>query len=233
MRFVIGYAAHGSYVHVEEGEVAAFREGAGEPFAVKAGETFQFVVEPPSPPSPAETPPAALSPRRCLPPSCRRAAEQARKIIRVGNAARAVGLVDEALEEFSGCPAETRCLGELGYLRAEALHQAGKIEAAVAAYRSLDRPGSTRAMRQNALYAAGLLERRLGRSADARQSFEHAFAANPDGALAEESLAGLLDLAQPGDAEARAHAERYLARYPKGMAAARARHLLSNAQSSR
>jgi outer membrane protein assembly factor BamD (BamD/ComL family) len=113
------------------------------------------------------------------------------------------------------------------------LRQAGRIEAAVAAYRALNRPGATRAMRQNALYAAGLLERRLGRSADARQSFEHAFAASPDGVLAEETLAALLELAQPGSAEARATAERYLARYARGSAAARARRLLSDAPTSR
>jgi outer membrane protein assembly factor BamD (BamD/ComL family) len=122
---------------------------------------------------------------------------------------------------------------ELGYLRAEALRQAGRTEAAVAAYRSLNRPGATRAMRQNALYAAGLLEHNLGRDAEARQSFKQALAANPGGALAEEAMAGLMDLANPGSAEARKAAERYLARYPHGLAAARARRILSEAPGSR
>jgi outer membrane protein assembly factor BamD (BamD/ComL family) len=82
-------------------------------------------------------------------------------------------------------------------------------------------------MRQNALYAAAQLERRVGRVADARQGFEHAYAVNPDGALAEEALAELLDLWAPTSAGARAAAERYLVFYPRGMAAARARRILS------
>jgi hypothetical protein len=42
-----------------------------------------------------------------------------------------------------------------------------------------------------------------------------------------------VELAPPGSAEARASAERYLARYPHGMAAARARRILSDAPGSR
>jgi ferric-dicitrate binding protein FerR (iron transport regulator) len=241
-RFVVGYAAHGSYVHVEEGEVAAFRDGVAAPFAVRAGETFPFADGPQGASSTAEAAaapieaPAAGTPEaagRCPQPNCSEAAGQARKAMRRGNPAHAIELVDEAIDRSGDCPAAARCLDELGYLRAEALRQAGRIEAAVAAYQALNRPGATRAMRQNALYAAGLLERRLGRSADARQSFEHALAANPDGVLAEEALAGLVELAQPGSAEARASAERYLARYPHGMAAARARRILSDAPGSR
>lgn len=229
-RFVIGYAGQGSYVHVEEGEVAAFRSGVPEAFAVKAGETFQLAVEP-TPPS--EAPVINPEPRPCSASSCGESAGQARKAMRIGNSSRAIDLVDEALAESRRCPAEARCVDELGYLRAEALRQAGRTEAAVAAYRSLNRPGATRAMRQNALYAAGLLERSLGREAEARQSFKQALAANPSGALAEEAMAGLMDLAQPGSAEARKAAERYLGRYPHGLAAARARRILSETPGSR
>lgn len=227
-RFVVGYAGQGSYVHVEEGEVAAWRAGVAEPFAVKSGETFQLFVEPPPSSSPVE-PAATPEPRRCLQSECAAAAGQVRRAMRAGSPARAIELVDHAVEQSLACPAESRCLDELGYLRAEALRQAGKIEAAVAAYRSLNRPAAPRAMRQNALYAAGQLEAKLGRAADARQSFERAFAANPDGALAEEALAGLLDLAKPRSADARAAAQRYLARYPRGLAATRAQRVLSEA----
>ena len=63
-------------------------------------------------------------------------------------------------------------------------------------------------MRQNALYAAAQLERKLGRSEDARQSLEQAYAAYPDGALSEEALAGLLDVLEGAgvDAELRPNA---------------------------
>jgi ferric-dicitrate binding protein FerR (iron transport regulator) len=230
-RFVIGYAGQGSFVHVEDGEVAAYRRGVPEPFSVKAGETFPLVPEPQQ--APAEAPAAKPEPRPCPPSSCSDSAGQARKAMRIGNPARAVDLVDEALGESRHCPVEPRCQDELGYLRAEALRQAGRTEAAVAAYRSLNRSGTTRAMRQNALYAAGLLERSLGRDEDAQQSFKQALAANPDGALAEESLAGLMDSAKPGSAQARATAERYLHRYPHGVAAARARRILSEAPGAR
>jgi ferric-dicitrate binding protein FerR (iron transport regulator) len=231
-RFVIGYTDRGSYVHVEQGEVAAYRAGVAEPFSVKTGETFELVAPPEAASLPVEET-TVTAPARCSPPNCIGAAKQARRAMRADNPGRAVELVDDALAKSSGCPPEVRCLDELGYLRAEALSRAGKTDAAVAAYRSLNRPGATRAMRQNALYAAGLLERKLGRIAEARQSFEHALAANPGGALAEEALAGLLELAPPATPEARAAAERYLARYPHGMAAARARRILSEAPNPR
>jgi ferric-dicitrate binding protein FerR (iron transport regulator) len=232
-RFVIGYAAQGSYVHVDEGEVAAFRGDQLAPFPVKSGETFQLTPPPQTPPATAETPTEMPAPGRCIQPNCTQSAGQARKAMRAGNPARAVELVDAALETSRDCPAEVRCLDELGYLRAEGLRRAGKVEAAIAAYRTLNRPGAPRAMRQNALYAVGLLEWNRGRTADARQSFEHALAAYPDGALAEEALAALLDLTVPGTPEARAAATRYLGRYPHGMAAARARRILSGAPSVR
>ena len=226
-RFVVGYNAQGSYVHVDEGEVAAFRDQVPAPFAVKAGDTFSFKVAPEPPPAAAEAPPPALEPRPCPKSNCAEAGARARKAMRAGSPARALEVVDEALGMAADCSPGPRCLDELGYLRAEALRQAGRLEAAVTAYRSLNRPGATRAMRQNALYAAALLERRLGRAADARQCLEHAYAAYPDGALAEEAMAALLELLEPTSADAHATAERYLARYPQGMAATRARRILS------
>jgi len=230
-RFVVGYTALGSYVHVDEGEVAAFRTAVAAPTAVKAGETFSFMVEaPPAPlPAPSEAPEAVAAPPECPKSSCTEASARARKAMRAGNPGRAVELVDEALEKAADCPPRWRCLDELGYLRAEALREAGRLEAAVTAYRSLLRPGATRAMRQNALYAAAQLERRLGRLAEARQSFENAYGANPDGALAEEALAAILELVAPGSVDAASSAERYLILFPQGMAAGRARRILLGA----
>ncbi len=236
-RFVVGYNAQGSYVHVDEGEVAAFRAGVATPFAVRAGETFSLATEPsPVPPSElalAPEPTLAHEPRQCPKSSCTEAGVRARRAMRVGNPGRALELVEQALGQAANCPPEARCLDELGYLHAEALQQADRIESAVAAYRSLNRPGATRAMRQNALYAEALLERRLGRTTDARQSFERALIASPDGALAEESMAALLELLEPAGTDAHAVAERYLKRYPRGVAAPRARRILSVAPSAR
>jgi ferric-dicitrate binding protein FerR (iron transport regulator) len=228
-RFVVGSTTQGSYVHVDEGEVAAFRVGVAVPFPVKAGDTFSFKVESAPEPeaAPIEAPKAASELHPCVKSECAEAVARARKAMRAGNAGRAVELADDALGRSRDCALGLRCLDELGYLRAEALRQGGRLDAAVTAYQSLNRPGATRAMRQNALYAAAQIERKLGHVADARQGFEHAYAANPDGALAEEALAALIELGQPTSAEARAAAERYLAHYPQGMAAARARRILS------
>lgn len=229
-RFVVGYGAQGSYVHVDEGEVAAFRAGLAMPFAVRAGETFSLVEPRPLPP-----PAAAVAPEQppCPAPMCSEAGARARRAMRAGNPGRALELVEQAMGQAASCPPEPRCLDELGYLRAEALQQAGRTEAAVAAYRSLNRPGATRAMRQNALYAEALLERHLGHDSDARQSLERAYAASPEGALAEESLAASLELAEPTSAAARALADRYVRRYPHGSAAPRARRILAGAAGPR
>jgi len=231
-RFVVGYTEQSSYVHVDEGEVAAFRADGSAAFAVKAGDTFWFKAET-APEAPAESapapPPVTTDSRQCPTSRCTETGARARKAMRGGKPAHAVEVVDEALAEVAGCSPGQRCLDELGYLRAEALRQAGRLEAAVSAFRSLSRPSATRAMRQNALYAAAQLERQLGRKADAREGFEHAYAAYPDGALAEEALAAPLDLLEPTGAEARATAERYLARYPQGVAAGRARRILAGA----
>jgi ferric-dicitrate binding protein FerR (iron transport regulator) len=231
--FVVGYSGQGSYVHVEEGEVAAFRAGEAAATPVKAGQTFSFVVEQPS----AEPPPArsevAPAPADCPALNCAELGLRARRAMRTGSPTRALDIVDEALGRSAACQPDARCLDELGYLRAESLRQAGRIEAAVAAYRMLNRPGATRAMRQNALYAQAQLERRLGRAAEALQSLQRAYAVHPEGALAEESLAALLDGLDPKSGEARNTARRYLDRYPRGVAAARARRILSDTPRSR
>ena len=234
-RFVVGYGAQGSYVHVEEGEVMAFRQGESKARAVGAGSTFSLKAEdlPAQTPLPGADSSPSSEPRTCAKSTCVEEGARARKAMRAGSPLRAVEIVDEALGKVEDCTPTLRCLDELGYLRAEALRQAGRLDGAVAAFKSLNRAGATRAMRQNALYAAAQLERRLGRGEDARQSLERAYAANPDGALSEEALAGLLDLLESGGTDAKSAAERYLARFPQGMAAGRARRILSGPPSVR
>ena len=243
-RFVVGYGAQGSYVHVDEGEVMAYREGESKPWAVGAGSTFSLKADE-SPTEgtaavqtaagPGPTAPAP-EPRACANPACADESAKVRKAMRAGNSMRAIELVDETLAKFEDCTPTSRCLDELGYLRAEALRQAGRLDGAITAFKSLNRAGATRAMRQNALYAAAQLERKAGRDEAARQSLERAYAVHPDGALSEEALAGLLELPAgaggPGD-DPRAAAERYLARFPQGMAAARARRILKETPSVR
>jgi ferric-dicitrate binding protein FerR (iron transport regulator) len=225
-RFVVGYNVQGSYVHVDEGAVMAFRHDESDGSRVMAGETFDFKTAPPA----ATVMPAAYAnpseTRACTSAACGQAGARIRRAMRAGNYLRAIEIVDETLAEVENCTPTSRCLDELGYLRAEVLRQAGRLDDAVAAFKALNRAGATRAMRQNALYAASHLERRLGRTEDARQSLEHAYAANPDGALAEEALAGLLDLFDSTSVGAKAAAERYLTRYPQGTAAARAQRIL-------
>jgi tetratricopeptide (TPR) repeat protein len=247
-RFVVGYGAQGSYVHVDEGEVTAYRQGEAKPRAVGTGATFSLKQEPlkqelnedePSAPRPLPAmeseaePEPEPEPRACANSTCANESARARKAMRAGDSMRAIAIVEETLGKFQNCAPTSRCLDELGYLRAEALRQAGRLDSAVTAFKSLNRAGATRAMRQNALYAAAQLERKLGRSEDARQSLERAYAAYPDGALSEEALAEHLELVESGGTDARAVAERYLARFPQGMAAARARRILSGPPSVR
>jgi len=242
-RFVVGYGAQGSYVHVEEGEVMAYRLGESKPWAVGAGSTFSLKAEKSATEgapaaqtdsSPGPTADPTPGPRSCANPACADESAKVRKAMRAGNAMRAIELVDETLAKFEDCAPTSRCLDELGYLRAEALRQAGRLDGAITAFKSLNRAGATRAMRQNALYAAAQLERTAGRDEAARQSLERAYAVHPDGALSEEALAGLLDLpvaaGGPGD-DSRAAAVRYLARFPQGMAASRARRILKETPS--
>jgi ferric-dicitrate binding protein FerR (iron transport regulator)/TolA-binding protein len=245
-RFIVGYAGQGSYVHVDEGEVGAFRDGNATSFPVTAGETFWLKAEVAPETRPAPAPPSAATELRpCPAASCTEAVARARRAMRGNAPTRAVDIVEEALGQLAECsrrvpgaagtetpPANQRCVDELGYLRAEALRRAGRLEAAIGAFRSLNRASATRAMSQNALYAAAQLERQLGRTRDARQTFERAYAAHPDGALAEEAMAAILDLVDPTSAQAHAAAQRYLARYPRGAAAARARRILAGAPGS-
>ena len=236
-RFVVGYGAQGSYVHVDEGEVMVYRQGEAKPWAVGIGSTFWLKQElnednqPAPTPGPVQEP--APEPQTCAKATCVDESARVRKAMRASHPMHAIAIVEETLRKFENCAPTSRCLDELGYLRAEALRQAGRLDGAVTAFKSLNRAGATRAMRQNALYAAAQLERKLGRSEEARQSLERAYAAYPDGALSEEALAGLLELFEGGDADARAVAERYLARFPQGMAAARARRILLGTPSVR
>jgi ferric-dicitrate binding protein FerR (iron transport regulator) len=232
-RFVVGYDTQGSYVHVDEGEVLAYRLGAAKPWAVAAGTTFSLKEEEAPAPSPLPAVQPAPEPQTCAKSTCTDEGARARKAMRAGSPLRAVDIVDEALGKAESCAPTSRCLDELGYLRAEAMRQAGRLDGAVAAFKSLNRSSAPRAMRQNALYAAAQLEQKLGRSQDARQSLERAYAAYPDGALSEEALVGLLDLLENTGADAKAAAERYLARFPQGVAAARARRILSGTESIR
>ena len=236
-RFMVGYGAQGSYVHVDEGEVMAYRQGEAKSWAVGTGSTFLLKQERKEEDSSASSLLPAAEPatetETCAKSTCADESARARKAMRAGNPLRAIDIVEETVGKFENCASSSRCLDELGYLRAEALRQAGRLDGAVTAFKSLNRAGATRAMRQNALYAAAQLERKLGRSEDARQSLERAYAAYPDGALSEEALAGLLEQVESGGADARAVAERYLARFPQGMAAARARRILSGTPSVR
>jgi ferric-dicitrate binding protein FerR (iron transport regulator)/TolA-binding protein len=232
-RFVVGYGAQGSYVHVDEGEVMAYRLGESKPWAVGAGSTFLLKAEEPPAPSSQPAMDPVPDPGTCAKSTCSDEAARARKAMRAGNPSRAIDIVDAALGKVDNCAPTSRCLDELGYLRAEGLRQAGRLDGAVAAFKSLNRAGATRAMRQNALYAAAQLERKLGREEDARQSLERAYAAYPEGALSEEALAGLFDLHVSMGLDARAAAERYLARFPQGISAARARRILSETQPAR
>ena len=82
-------------------------------------------------------------------------------------------------------------------------------------------------MRQNALYAAAELEARHGQTARARADYERALAVAPRGALAGESMLGAMDSAAAlGEhAHAASLARRYLAAFPAGLGAARARRI--------
>jgi tetratricopeptide (TPR) repeat protein len=151
--------------------------------------------------------------------------------MRAGDAARALRLVEGAMAARLDCvdtsAGASSCHDELRYLRAEALREDGRFDAAVAAYKALDHRGAPAAMRQNAFYAAAQLEQRLGRPTAARADFERALAAAPAGALREEALLGALDSATAAGEAGRASelARRYLEAFPAGLGATRARAL--------
>lgn len=232
-RFSVGFAGQGAWVRVTQGRVAVFRAGDAVPHPVEAGQTFWLAPEsPPAPPSlapvePASVPDTAAS--GAAPPSdCGTVAARARRAMRAGQPARALSLLSEGAPAGAGLQGSQRCRDEIGYLHAEALRASGRVREAIAAYLRLDRRGAEPAMRQNALFAAGELEERAGRQRAAYQRFEGALVVAPAGGLREEAMAGAVRTAfAAGDGKrARAAALRYLAAYPDGASAARARQIV-------
>jgi hypothetical protein len=240
-RFTVQAGADRSTVAVQEGRVAVFA-GNGLERAVAAGERVAiegtaFVVDPPLAPA-ADAPAPSEAPRSCerSGPSCETTARQARASMRAGNAAHALRLVESSMAARLDCAdAAASCHDELRYLRAEALRQDGRFDAAVTAYKALDHHGAPAAMRQNAFYAAAQLEQRSGHPAAARVDFERAFTAAPAGALREEALMGAMDSAAAAGETSRAAelARRYLAAFPSGLGASRARALNASGPSQR
>ncbi|HEX6836792.1 MAG TPA: hypothetical protein VF334_09480, partial [Polyangia bacterium] len=232
-RFVVMAKPVGSWVRVDEGRVTVFDHDGGE-WSVGAGETHEFVV----PETPAPIRPAAARPVRPAPPerhvctsppvACGPLTQAVRLAIGGGAYERAESLVEPALLPRPNCRPLV-CRNELGYLRAEALRSSGHVDEAIAAYKMLDRPDAPSATRQNALYAAAQLERRLGKLAAARGDFDRALAAAPGGALREEAMLGAMETADnAGDhVGAIAAARRYLDTFPKGIGAARARRIVA------
>jgi tetratricopeptide (TPR) repeat protein len=192
-----------------------------------------FSVPEPTAPLPA---PAAPTPRHVCsapPVSCRFLTQAVRGGIRGRKYEHALSLIEPALQPQRPYCRPLACRNELGYLRAEALRGAGRLDEAVAAYKLLDRGNAPSATRQNALYAAAQLERRLGKLAAARSDFDRALAAAPGGALREESMLGAMEAAdRDGDhVGARAAARRYLDTFPAGIGAAQARRILAGERS--
>lgn len=212
-RFVVMAKPIGSWVRVDEGRVAVFGHDGGE-WSVGAGETHEFAA----PRHVCSSPPIACAPLT----------RAARVAIRGGAYDRAAALIDPALQPRPNCRPLV-CRNELGYLRAEALRESGHLDEAVAAYKRLDRRDAPSVTRQNALYAAAQLERRLGKLAAARSDFDRALAAAPGGALREEAMLGAMEAADRGGdhVDAVAAARRYLDAFPKGIGAAQARRLLA------
>ncbi|MCA1665766.1 MAG: hypothetical protein LC659_16105 [Myxococcales bacterium] len=109
------------------------------------------------------------------------------------------------------------------------MRASGRLDEAVAAYKMLDRRDAPSATRQNALYAAAQLERRLRKLDAARTDFDRALAAAPSGALREEAMLGAMEVAdQAGDRSgAIAAARRYLDAFPEGISASQARRIVA------
>jgi len=226
-RFVVMAKPAGSWVRVDEGRVAVFDHDGGE-WSVGAGETHDFAV----PRVPAPVRPAAPQPRHvCASPpvSCGPLTQAVRVAIRGGAYERAESLIEPALRPRPNCRPLV-CRNELGYLRAEALRQSGRLDEAVAAYKMLDHRDAPSETRQNALYAAAQLERRLGKLAAARSDFDRALLAAPGGALREEAMLGAMEAAdRAGDhVGAVAAARRYLDAFPRGIGAAQARRMVAS-----
>ena len=226
-RFVVVAKPSESWVRVTEGRVAAF-DRDGREHGVDAGETHWFAA--PELPAPAPPPSPATRDASCEAPrtDCAQLTRAVRKAMRIGQYPHALGLLDSAARVSAGCPRwPLTCRDELGYLRAEALRASGRLDAAVSAYKLLDRRDAPPATRQNALYAAAQLERRLGNLGAARSDYERALAAAPRGALREEVMLGALEAAElAGDGVAElAAARRYLSAFPEGIGARDARRV--------
>jgi hypothetical protein len=231
-RFSVAAAGDATHVEVTEGQVAVLADD-GRTRMVSAGGSYDRVVPEAEPPvaTPQLTPPLDRAPG-CddVARSCQAAARAIRAAMRGGDAERALRMIADARRAAArgdaSCPSDG-CDDELGYLHAEALNQGGRLDDAVAAYRTLDRRGATSAMRQNALVAAAQIERRQGRMAAAAADFEHALAAAPRGALHEDAMVGAMESARAAGETARARtlAARYLEEYPRGLGAAAARKL--------
>jgi hypothetical protein len=202
---------------------------------VAAGETYWLTpaaAPVPPPPAPVEAPAPPAS-ERCaeLQRSCATAVARTRAAIRASDAARAIAASSAEGVAVGGCGLDRarQCLDELQYLKAEALRLGGRLPAAVTAYRALDRVSATAATRQNALFAAAELERRLGRWMAAMRDYQRALAVTGATALREEAMLGLMDTADEAGqtGAAVAAARRYLDSYPAGHGTPRARALLA------
>ncbi|HEX2656751.1 MAG TPA: FecR domain-containing protein [Polyangia bacterium] len=230
-KFSVDATPAGTLVEVTEGQVAV-RFADGHSTLVSAGEraaTFDLDAPPEAAPEPAvspRAPPAAATTCAEVARSCQSTAGAVRASMRGGSSDRALHLLADARRELRvagpRCEGSTAaCEDELGYLNAEALNQAGRLDDAAAAYRALDRRGAPPAMRQNVLYATAQIERRQGRPAAAAATFERALAAAPRGALREDALVGAMESAHAAgdEARARALAARYLKEFPGGLGA--------------
>jgi len=244
-KFVVAATPAGSRVDVTEGHVAVrFADGRQTLVSAGAGASTLPPEPPREQPAPEAQAPHPSGDERSLArggaaqtgAAAGRCVEVARSCETTARAVRATmrgGRWESALRQIADARRELRAAGprceesasacedELGYLHAEVLNQAGRLDDAVAAYRALDRRGAPPAMRQNALYAAGQIERRQGRPAAAASDFERALAAAPRGALREDALVGAMESAQAAGqtARARALAGRYLREHPGGLAA--------------
>jgi FecR protein/Putative zinc-finger len=232
-RFTVFAGADASWVDVERGQVLVW-DASGEQ-TVSAHERHVFkravpapVAPPPAPPatSAQQPPPASAS---CTQVDCRRTTHLVREAMRRRDYKQAVALIDATLHQKSCSSRSLPCRDELGYLHAETLRLAGHLDEAVTIYQSLDRDGAPPEMRQNALYAAAQLERRLGRLGPSRADYEAALAAFPRGVLREEAMLGAMEAAdEAADVNrALAAAGRYLAAFPTGLGAARAKRIES------
>ena len=227
-KFSVGVGASGSWIHVAEGRVAV-RFSDGRETSVSSGESAQSTTRQVAPATAPSAPPAGCG---STVRTCESTTRAVRQSMRGGDAERALRLVaagTRATHEADGDCGDglAACEDELRYLRAEALHQAGRLDDAIGAYRALDRRGAPAATRQNALYAAAQIEERRGLGLAARADYERALAAAPRGALGEEALVGAMESAQAaGDpAGARLLAQRYLDQFPHGLKVAVARRL--------